>query len=215
MLDKIAKLDAAVVKALLVAIVGLIGSILGALGVNEDAFGTRAAVIVEALSNVLIAFGVFWGLYARINLPTPPVSDAAVAKTRELMQQKNQGGFISSAVLGLLLIFGAVAVSLTLTGCETLGLQQAKTFEDRWAYAQSQTTGIRETSTRALDAKLIDSGDMEYVIGVADRSSDLLRLARTARAAGDTSTAEGRLQLATAILSELESYLQQRSANRG
>lgn len=99
-----------------------------------------------------------------------------------------------------------------LTACVSLGLAPAKTFDERWSYAQGQTTGLRDASTRALDAKLISSGDMEYCIAVADRSSGMLKLARAAYAGGDVSTAEGRLLLVSNILTELEQYLTKRSA---
>lgn len=212
MLQKIALMDAAVIRGLLVAVVGLLGLVLSFFGVDENLFSDKAERVVDALMLVLTAGGLFWAGWARVSLPTPPVSDKAVAKTVALMHK--QGGFLSSAMLGILLIVGALGVAVTLTGCAELGLQQPKTFEERWAYAQSQTTAIRETSTRALNAGLIDSADMEYTIGVADRSSELLRLARTAASAGDTKTAEGRLQLVTTILAELEGYLQKRSAQR-
>lgn len=99
-----------------------------------------------------------------------------------------------------------------LTACASLGLAPAKTFDERWSYAQGQTTGLRDASTRALDAKLIASGDMEYCISLADRSTQMLALARSAYAGGDVSTAEGRLRLVSNILTELEQYLTKRSA---
>lgn len=98
-----------------------------------------------------------------------------------------------------------------LTACASLGLAPAKTFDERWSYAQGQTTGLREASTRALDAKLITSGDMEYCIAVADRSTHMLTMARAAYNVGDISTAEGRLLLVSSILTDLETYLTQRA----
>lgn len=118
----------------------------------------------------------------------------------------DQRGFIRAAMLGLLLALSVGAASV-LSGCESIGMVKAETFEQRWAYAQTQVTGLRETSTRALDGKLISSTDMEYVIGVADRTADLLRIAREAAGAGDLSTAEGRLALARGVLTELEAFL--------
>lgn len=118
----------------------------------------------------------------------------------------DQRGFIRAAMLGFLLALSVGAASV-LSGCESIGLVKAETFEQRWAYAQTQVTGLRETSTRALDGKLISSSDMEYVIGIADRTADLLRLAREAAGAGDLSTAEGRLALARGVLTELEAFL--------
>lgn len=117
-----------------------------------------------------------------------------------------QGGFVRAAMLGVLLAL-SVGAAAVLSGCESIGMVKAETFEQRWAYAQTQVTGLRETSTRALDGKLISSTDMEYVIGVADRTADILRIAREAAGAGDLSTAEGRLALARGVLTELEAFL--------
>lgn len=88
MLETISKLDAAVVKALLVAIAGLVGVVLSFFGVNEELFNDRAARLVEAFSTLLTAFGVAWALWARIKLPTPPVSEEAATKTRQMLVQQ-------------------------------------------------------------------------------------------------------------------------------
>lgn len=96
---------------------------------------------------------------------------------------------------------------LILAACQSLGLAPADTFEKGWSYAQAHTTGLRDTCTRALDAHKIGSGDMEYCIATADRSRDMLALARAAHASGDISTAHGRLALVSGVLNELEQYL--------
>lgn len=113
MLEKIAKLDAAVIKALLLAFVGLIGVVAGLFGVDEVAFGAKASRLVDSISTLLIAGGLAWAAYARVNLPTPPISDKAVQKTRELVSK--QGGFVRLLLLAALLGLGAIAV--TLSGC--------------------------------------------------------------------------------------------------
>jgi flagellar basal body L-ring protein FlgH len=105
----------------------------------------------------------------------------------------------------------ACSLLLVLAGCASLGLAPAKSFDERWSYAQAQTIGLRDASTRALDAKLITSGDMEYCIAVADRSTQMLTMARAAHNVGDISTAEGRLLLVSSILTDLETYLTKRA----
>jgi hypothetical protein len=85
MLDKIAKLDAAVIRALLVAAVGVLGVVLGFFGVNEDVFNAQAARFVDALSLLFTAGGVAWAAWARINLPNPPLSDKAVTKSQAMV----------------------------------------------------------------------------------------------------------------------------------
>jgi hypothetical protein len=113
MLEKIAKLDAAVVKALLLAFAGLLGTLLDTVGlIDPTTFGVKAAGIVDAVSNFLIAVGLAWAMYARVNLPTPPISDTAVAKTAALM--KKQGGGARPLCLALVLamlipVLGSIA----------------------------------------------------------------------------------------------------------
>lgn len=142
MLEKIAKLDAAVVRALLVAIVGLIGTILSLFGVDEVAFGEKGQRVVDGLSTLLIAAGVFWAMYARINQPTPPLSDTAVAKTQQMLAQGSlqerkpptQGGFARPLALAFLLAIAVPAVA-TLSGCVgTRAAYQAAESPDEYAY---------------------------------------------------------------------------------
>lgn len=137
----------------------------------------------------------------------------APPKKSEPEVQGGQGGFARPLALAILLAI-ALPVVAVLPGCASLGLSPAQSFEDRIAYSQAQTTGLRDASTRALDAKLISSEDMEFCITLADRSSDMLRLTRIAYGQGDLATAEGRLMLVSGILTELENYLTTRSASR-
>jgi hypothetical protein len=85
MLEKIAKLDSLVLRGLAVALIGLIGKILSLAGVDEMVFSTKASEIVDALLTVITTAGVLYAAYARINKPNPPLSDAAVAKTQEMV----------------------------------------------------------------------------------------------------------------------------------
>lgn len=98
-------------------------------------------------------------------------------------------------------------LALLIVGCGVLGLQQPQTFNDKWANLQAQTTGLRDVSTRALEARLITSDQMDYVIAVADRSRTLLTVARTAYGNGDIPSAQRNLQLVTGVLDELERFL--------
>jgi hypothetical protein len=100
---------------------------------------------------------------------------------------------------------------LMLAACAGLGLQAPKTFEERYSYDLSATTGIRESCTRSLDSGAITSADMDECIALADRSRSVLRLARQAKDVGDVSTAEGRLALASGVLTQLETFLTART----
>lgn len=105
----------------------------------------------------------------------------------------------------------AIFLAALLSACGVLGLQQPKDFGDRWEYAQRHSIAVRDTATASLDAGLIDVETAQWVKSVADKADEGLDLARMAYRAGDYSTAEGRLQLALAVLNEFESRLTESS----
>lgn len=104
-----------------------------------------------------------------------------------------------------------IPLLLCLTACATLGLAPASTFEDKLAYAVSQNAGVRQATANALDAGEIDVIDARQVLKITDESRTILDAARVAAGAGDLSTAEARVALATSILTKLQTYLRERS----
>lgn len=86
MLDKIAKLDAAVIRGVLVAAVPVLALLLNAvLGLDEHLVTERAGQIIESLMTLWAALGLVYIAWARINKPTPPLSDTAVIKTQQMI----------------------------------------------------------------------------------------------------------------------------------
>lgn len=106
-----------------------------------------------------------------------------------------------------------LAACVFLAGCQSLGLASAQSFDDKLAYAYGSHTAIQKATATALDLKDITSADAEHVLKLADESRALLDAARTAANAGDVSTAEGRLLLASSILTQLETYLRTRGGS--
>lgn len=102
-------------------------------------------------------------------------------------------------------------VGLFLTGCAQLGLAPASTFEERLAYAVSQNAAVRQAAASSLEAGDIQVDDAQRILKVTDQVRDALNAAKLASGVGDTQTAEGRLQLATALLLELQRYLRAQS----
>jgi hypothetical protein len=94
-----------------------------------------------------------------------------------------------------------------LAGCAQLGLAPAQTFDERLAYAYGTHTAVQKAAASSLTAKDISSADAEQVLKLADESKALLDGARAAAKIGDTSTANGKLLLATSILSQLQTYI--------
>jgi hypothetical protein len=104
-----------------------------------------------------------------------------------------------------------VPLLLILTACASLGLAPASSFEERLAYAVSQNAAVRETAAVSLENQELSLEDAQRVLKITDEVRTALDAARLAAGAGDVSTAEGRLQLATSILVNLQAYLRSRA----
>lgn len=98
-----------------------------------------------------------------------------------------------------------------LTACTSLGLAPASSFEERLAYAVSQNAAVRGTAAASLERSEISLEDAQRVLKITDEVRTALDAARRAAGAGDVATAEGRLQLATSILVNLQTYLRSRA----
>jgi hypothetical protein len=106
--------------------------------------------------------------------------------------------------------YGLIAL-IVMAGCTTLGLEPASTIEERIAYAVSQNAGLRQAAANSLDAGEITKSDAQSVLKITDEVRTALDAARTAANLGDMDTAEARLQLASAILVELQKFLRKQS----
>lgn len=219
MLDKIAKLDSQVVRAMLVAIVGMVTSLIAGFGLDTTELTTKSQAIIDGIGNALTAFGVAWGLWARINNPNPPLSDKAVVKTEQMVAQgklqttnapHTQGGFARPLMLALLLAVAAPVVLVTQSACTTPA-GQSISFEQRLKLTVDTHTAVTRTVTAALNSQLISSQDAEAYHKVAVAAREVIETAVTLKDS-DISTAEGQLQLANDLLIELQQYLTKRGA---
>lgn len=104
-----------------------------------------------------------------------------------------------------------IPLLLILSACASLGLAPASSFEERLAYAVSQNAAVRTAAAVSLERNEIAKEDAIRVLAITDQARTALDAARLAASTGDVSTAEGRLQLATAILIELQNYLRSRA----
>lgn len=100
------------------------------------------------------------------------------------------------------LAMGALAL---LAACAATVAPQS--LDEGLAYAESQVTGIETSAAQALQAKTIKVADAQVVLTTADQIVALIGQARVAEAGGDTSTAQGKLTLATALLAQAAAYL--------
>lgn len=108
---------------------------------------------------------------------------------------------IRSTILTLL------AMCMLLTACAQVGLAPAQSFDQKLAYGYSTVTAVRTSAAQALNAGTIDVLDAKKALAITDEARAGLDAAGAANGHGDTSTAVGKLALATALLTQLQQYL--------
>lgn len=109
-------------------------------------------------------------------------------------------------------VLSLIVALLMLCACSSLGLQPAESFDQRLAYAYGTNTAVRTAAANAATVGTITKADAQFVLKQTDEARTLLDAARVAVNLGDPSTAEGRLQLAVGILTQLQTYLNARAA---
>lgn len=102
----------------------------------------------------------------------------------------------------------AIFLFLLLSACASVGLEQARSFDQNVAYGYSTLASVRTSAANALNSGLIKVEDAKQVQALADQARTGLDAARGAWLEGDTKTALGRLQLANSILTQLAVFLQ-------
>jgi len=108
-------LKSQVIRAVLVALAGLVGLILRKLGLGfDEAFANQ---LVDAVLLLITTVAAAWAGVARARLPTPPLTQVAADKTaiREAKEDRaRQGGYARPAML---VITAAIGAALVLAGC--------------------------------------------------------------------------------------------------
>jgi len=99
---------------------------------------------------------------------------------------------------------------ILLTACASMGLVTPQSFDERLSVAYEQHTAALQSIATAVNLKDLSGKDGQAVLAIADNARLLLDSARIATSSGDTSTAEGRLVLATNVLREVSAFLRQR-----
>lgn len=144
MLQKVPVLDSAVIRALIVALLGVIGIVCSFFGVNEALFSSeKVARLADGFATLLTLGGVIWAAIARTTQPTPPLTNLAVDKTQTAISEGKlqtvsgdsvksaQGGYVRSALLAAMVAIGSVAM-IGVTACVNTraALQAADTPSD-------------------------------------------------------------------------------------
>jgi hypothetical protein len=153
---------------------------------------------VEMPEDVTLQAGVLFGAIVGYFFQGGKAADTAPANA--------QAGFVRPLMLAVLLSI-ALPLVVSMSGCTTPGLTQASSFSQKAAYTLGMHTAVLDSTTQALELGDITSEDATRVLKVADEARRGIDAALLASSVGDVSTAEGRLQLATSLLTELQTYL--------
>lgn len=127
MLEKIPVLDSTVIRALVVALLGVVGMICSFFGVSDALFANeKVERLADGMATLVTLFGVVWAGWARATKPSPPLTETAKQATVEAVQSgkleniampPRQGGFLRLAFALFLALFLAVAAGGFLAGC--------------------------------------------------------------------------------------------------
>lgn len=101
------------------------------------------------------------------------------------------------------LIFG---VLLFMTGCASLGLAPAQSFDDKLAYAYGTHTGVLLSAHQAETQGAISKDEEKQVLMLADQAQAFLDGAKAVEGSNPTA-ASNNLTLALNILIQVQTYL--------
>src|SRR6266852_6028243 len=99
-----------------------------------------------------------------------------------------------------------LSLLLLLGSCSSVGLAPAQSFDQKLAYAEQVDTSVLTASTASLRAGQISSADQQQVITMADQAKALIDSAKLLEAT-DPIQANAKLALASAVLTQIQSYL--------
>ena len=117
-----------------------------------------------------------------------------------------QSGRMHLRALLLVAIVGLAGV-FSLQGCAGLGLTAPKSVPQTLAYTEASVTAVRQSTLTMLQAGQISTETAIKAAAGADQAMAAIRAARVASAAGDLSTAQAQLLVATQILTTLQAAL--------
>ena len=102
----------------------------------------------------------------------------------------------------------ALALVTSLMGCAATGTVAPQSLDEGLAYAESQVTGLEQSMSTAVASGQLKPAAAASALTIADQITAAITAARASEATGDTSTAAGKLALATSLLSQLAAMLQ-------
>lgn len=192
-MDKIAWYESNTLRALLLAAIALVAQKLGiADSVNDEFIAKLVDGFFQSAEMVALA----WAAYARVNQPTPPISDTAVAKT-----VARQGGFARIALMAILAL-GSVAVTTQITGCTHTreAYKVADTLEERAFVANAHYVALVEQAASLKARGILTGNELRRVQEIETAASPVIgKLAPLVSALKAAQTADNELALQTAL----------------
>jgi hypothetical protein len=99
------------------------------------------------------------------------------------------------------------ACLLILSACTSLGFERAQSLDERIHEGVTDLTAINDAVANSLASHGLSSEDAQAVLDKTREGKGALNLARAALDAGDLGTAEGRLNLGIAALTQAREHL--------
>jgi hypothetical protein len=105
------------------------------------------------------------------------------------------------------LSFFVMAVALLFGGCAATGTVAPQSLDEGLGAVEAQVSGLEQSAAQAVTAGTFKKADAQQVLSIGDQVVTLITAARAAEKTGDTSTAQGKLALATTLVAQLATYL--------
>lgn len=186
-------------------IVQLIVAGLALVGITTDVDWNTT---VEAVFAGIAAVVAVWTVFTRLFKPAPNITAAAAEEEKRLVTTgkiPKQGGFARPLMLAVLLGVAVPGV-LIVAGCQSLGMAQPQGYDQKVAYTRGQLTAFVNATAASVETGQLDKEDGRRVLNMAKEAREFMDAGDVAFAAGDLSTAEGRVALAIGILAQLKTF---------
>lgn len=96
-----------------------------------------------------------------------------------------------------------ILVLALLAGCAATGTVAPQSLDEGLAYAEGQVTALETSAAQAVSAGTLKPADAAKLLPLADQATAAINAAKLSESVGDTLIAQGKLALATSLLSQL------------
>lgn len=183
------------------AVVSIVSQVLVLLGLGDKVAPEEIAKYVDAGFQMIALGAAAYAAWKRQRSEIQPLTltrAGAIGKS-------GQAGFAQPSLLALLAPFALIG--LLFAGCESIGIQTPKTFNERMVAGYKTVEAISNSAGILLDGGKLSAADARNVLQSATTAKEGLDVARSIHDAGDFSSAESRLAAAIAGLTALQAYL--------